>query len=161
MKPTKPCTRLRAQGSNRVKVVVSCSEKMKKILPYFLAVFSLASICGCAHHGLPRIYPKSQWMTDPVEVTARFKGLVTIERNKKKRDGYAFTIIAPLEYKDKEIQFQSVWNKSIAPQLKIGKNYLVTVPKYMIGSKSFICDMSLKLEEYKKESANQAQQDTR
>lgn len=95
-------------------------------------------------------------MQDPVRVKARFNGPIAFQADTKAFRGYQFTIVAPPELRDQRVQFEALWAPHVFSRLIIGEEYLVTVPKYQIGTNELICAWSLTYKGGEKQAANHA-----
>ena len=86
-------------------------------------------------------------MQHPIEVTAVYKRCISENVNGRVCKRYAFTIIEPHQYQDKEFLLSLFWSAINPSQLIPDKTYLVTVPRNEIGNRMPICGSGYKYKE--------------
>jgi len=121
--------------------------KTRSAISFLLLGLAILSL-GCdKEEQLPQIYTKHWEMPDAIQVKAQFKQFAEFTDKGRTYKGYTFTILAPQQYKGKEVSFGFHWNEFDPSKLVPGKKYLVTVPKENIGTTDLVCDWGLEYKE--------------
>jgi hypothetical protein len=123
--------------------------KLRPGIAFLLLALTIMSF-GCGkEEQLPQIYTTHWKMPEAVQVKAQFKQFSEFNEKGRKYKGYTFTVIAPEQFREKEVSFELTYKEFDPAKLIPGKMYLVTVPKENIGTTDLVCDWGLEYKEPK------------